>query len=400
MGQKLNILYVSADPRLGLSSGAGYSVHMKSVIEGFRRAGHHVECMIAGSEKFGNASRSLFPVLKKILPKSSALFLRDFVEAAQDILNLRKIRLRLQNRKFDFIYERYAAFHFAASMLGQRLRIPHILEVNSPEISERAEYEGFSLQRLGKKLELGVIRSASAVLVVSNTLREILIGEGISPQRIFVVPNAVDCELFNPYKVQPAILEGEGMQDKVVVGFVGSLARWHGVEVILGIAEEILSNSNQFHFLIVGEGKKSDYLKSVISLKGISQHFTLTGAVSHDTLPSLLQAMDITIAPYPKMKDFYFSPLKLFEYMAMEKPIVASKIGQIDEILGDGHAILVEPGNAQEFAKAITNLADQPGVREQMGKKVRQKAQGCYTWDSNIKRIEDIYHKIKMEVFS
>ena len=124
----------------------------------------------------------------------------------------------------------------------------------------------------------------------------------------------------------------------------------------------------------------------------------MLGAVEHDRVPPLLDACDVLVSPHVPLEDgspFFGSPTKLFEYMAMGKGIVASRLGQIGEVLeNETNALLVEPGNVVELAGAIERLADSPELRERLGAAAREAAVERHTWKHNAQRVIDGYRDL------
>jgi glycosyltransferase involved in cell wall biosynthesis len=123
-----------------------------------------------------------------------------------------------------------------------------------------------------------------------------------------------------------------------------------------------------------------------------------TGAVGHDRVPGLLDACDILVAPHVPLADgseFFGSPTKIFEYMAMGKGIVASRLGQIGEVLVDGEtALLVEPGNVRELKEALVRLVEDEGTRRALGVKARETAEREHTWTHNARRVLQAYQSL------
>jgi len=112
-------------------------------------------------------------------------------------------------------------------------------------------------------------------------------------------------------------------------------------------------------------------------------------------IPEILSAVNVAVIPYPQLpKELWFSPLKLYEYMAAGKAIVASSSGQIAEVVQDGYnGLLVEPGNVNEFAQAITRLLKDPVELDWLGKNARQQAVEHHSWDGYIRRLEAVYQE-------
>ena len=123
-----------------------------------------------------------------------------------------------------------------------------------------------------------------------------------------------------------------------------------------------------------------------------------TGAVAHGRVPALLDACDILVAPHVPLADgseFFGSPTKIFEYMAMGKGIVASRLGQIGEVLSDGEtAMMVEPGDVGQLRDAILRMIESRELRERLGARAREVAVQNHTWVHNARRVLDAYHQL------
>jgi len=151
-------------------------------------------------------------------------------------------------------------------------------------------------------------------------------------------------------------------------------------------------------FLIVGSGSLHVEVEKRLEAEVAAGRVIFTGAVGHDRVPALLDACDILVAPHVPLADgseFFGSPTKIFEYMAMGKGIVASRLGQIGEVLVDGEtALLVEPGDVQELRAAMVRLINEKGLREELGSKARETAKREHTWTHNAQRVLDAYESL------
>src|SRR5205807_7132606 len=140
----------------------------------------------------------------------------------------------------------------------------------------------------------------------------------------------------------------------------------------------LLPTDSRVRFLLVGAGKFREEVELIVRSAGLDRQVIFTGHVEHERVPALLDACDILLSPHVPLEDgseFFGSPTKLFEYMAMGKGIVASRLGQIGEVLADEEtALLTEPGNAKELADAILRLSESPELRERLGAAARHAA--------------------------
>ncbi len=185
-----------------------------------------------------------------------------------------------------------------------------------------------------------------------------------------------------------------------LVGFVGTFGPWHGVlELVKAVS--MMQGESAVRFLFVGSGKLKDETEHLVKEAGLSDRVIFTGAVAHERVPALLDACDVFMAPHIPLSDgsaFFGSPTKVFEYMAMGKAIVASRLGQIGDVLVDGAtALLVEPGNPNELAGAILRLVGSPELRRRLGESARRAAVEKYTWQHNARRVLDAYEHWVLE---
>src|SRR6266481_821829 len=135
--------------------------------------------------------------------------------------------------------------------------------------------------------------------------------------------------------------------------FVRTFGPWHGV-LTLAEAITLLPDDCGVRFLLIGAGRFRDEVERILRSAGKAERVIFAGQVEHERVPALLDACDILLSPHVQLADgaeFFGSPTKLFEYMAMGKGIIASRLGQIGEVLVDGEtALLVEPGNTGQLA--------------------------------------------------
>ena len=240
--------------------------------------------------------------------------------------------------------------------------------------------------------------AAARIFVVSEVERRNLEGRGVAAEKIVVNPNGVDVERFRPdVGGAAARLALDIRDDEVVAGFVGTFGPWHGVEK-LAEAIKLIAPDERVRFLLVGSGSLHVEVEKRLEAEVASGRVIFTGAVGHDRVPGLLDACDILVAPHVPLADgseFFGSPTKIFEYMAMGKGIVASRLGQIGEVLVDGEtALLVEPGNVGELKEAIVKLIENEDLRRRFGIQARDVAEREHTWTHNAQRVLDEFKSL------
>jgi len=244
--------------------------------------------------------------------------------------------------------------------------------------------------------------AAARIFVVSDVERRNLEARGVRAEKILVNPNGVDVERFRPGVGGAETRRELGIDDdEVLTGFVGTFGPWHGVEKLAAAIKSIPENQRA-RFLMVGTGSLRADVEQQLEAETKAGRVIFTGAVGHDRVPQLLDACDVLVAPHVPLADgseFFGSPTKIFEYMAMGKGIVASRLGQIGEVLVDEEtALLVGPGNVDELRAAIVKLVEDQTLRERLGLRAREVAEREYTWEHNARRVLEAYRQLGQDL--
>jgi glycosyltransferase involved in cell wall biosynthesis len=262
-----------------------------------------------------------------------------------------------------------------------------VLEVNAPLAKEQRRYRGLTLPRLAEGLEHLVWRHADVVVAVSEVLARQIQDAGVDPTRVHVLPNAVEAADFSDDAGGNLVRHRLSLNSRFVVGFVGSFKQWHGVDLLLSAFQQVYRADGSAHLLLVGDGPLRERLSKEVARAGLEEVVTFADSVAHEEVPAYLAAMDVAVAPYPALVDFYYSPLKLFEYMAAGRAVVASRIGQIENVLRDEHtALLYEPGDATALASSVLRLRRDGALRQRLGRNIRAHVEE-YTWAKNAARV-------------
>lgn len=380
----MRVVYVNADRGIPVFGQKGAAVHVREMMRAFEAIGCST-CLLA--TRLGKGPRGGFSGPVEVVQpppgaKSDATNREDKERnclATANALTERLVKLYTA-WPFDMIYERYSLWSAAGVRAGARLGVPTIVEVNAPLIDEQASFRDLVLADSARAIEAEVFYGAGALAVVSSRVATYAVARGAAEDRIRIIGNGVDLTRFNP-TVEPAKLDVP--PDAFVVGFTGSLKHWHGVDLLLDAFTELRATVPQAHLLIVGDGPKRGWIEDHLSAAGLTQSATLTGWMDHAALPSVIARMDAAVAPYPLTEDFYFSPLKLYEYLAVGRPVVASKIGQISEVLSDGvNGLLVPPGDSKALAKALITLAQDPVLGQRLAQGAAREGKS-HSWQRN-----------------
>src|SRR5215210_5028116 len=303
-----------------------------------------------------------------------------------------QLKRRFENHAPDFIYERASLYSTAGVLLARELERPLIVELNSPLSVEQATYRATGLGDLAARAERWALARADAVLAVSTPLRDYAISLGAEPDRVHVLPNGVDPELFKPGEPDLEVRKRWGLGDDPVLGFVGGLRPWHGVEILPELLSRLVGRFPDLRLVIVGDGQLRGELERDLEERGIAHGAVFTGSLPHEEVAALIHRFDVALAPYPRpAHDFYFSPLKLFEYMACGAPVVAASLGQIAEVVRDGETgLLYPPGELDALVTSCDRLLEDPDLRLRMGRAAAKEIHDRYTWDHNAARVIDL----------
>jgi glycosyltransferase involved in cell wall biosynthesis len=390
---RLRVVYLRATPGPGTQAG-GAASHIKGVVKALETLGAEVEVIsndqIAGldhaDDRFtmilpepGGGSRALFDIHNNLVFTRGAV---PLIERAQP----------------DFIYQRYARFSWAGVTAAVQTKRPLFLEFNGSEVWIAKNWDRVGSLDLLERYERLNLDAAARIFVVSDVDRRNLEARGVTPEKIIVNPNGVDVERFRPGIGGVEARRELGLKDdEIVAGFVGTFGPWHGVEKFAEAIKSIPAET-PVRFLLVGSGSLRTEVEKQLEADVRTGRVIFTGSVAHDRVPALLDACDILVAPHVPLADgseFFGSPTKIFEYMAMGKAIVASRLGQIGEVLTDQEtALLVEPGNVPELAAAIVKFVESAELRTQFGASAREVAEREFTWKHNAQRVLDAYRSL------
>ena len=361
----------------------GQAVHLEELIGALRAEGHEVA--IAGPESFARASfghdPKLLGAMKKLMPKA----LYELLELGYNFPAYRRLHRAWRQHKPDMLYERSNLYLLAGVWLKKRTGVPMLLEVNAPLARERGAYGGLGLPRLARRLEHWVWRHADFVLPVTDVLADEIRAAGVPLERIVVIPNAIDPERFMQQPDVEAAKAALGLPGRLVIGFTGFMRDWHGLDaVVTWMAGP--DAPREMHLLLVGDGPALPGLQAQAAQLKLTDRITFAGLVDREAVAEMVAAFDIALQP--KSVE-YASPLKLFEYMALGKAIVAPDQRNIREVLThDVSGLLFDPARPQSMTMAIARLAADEDLRGRLGAEARRTIDvRGHTWRENARRV-------------
>lgn len=378
------IAYVCADLGVPVFGRKGASVHVQEVLRGLQRRGARVTLFAQrlGAEAPADLNEVEVVALPEIDKTGDAARRARAALAANPAL----ARALHAHGPFDLVYERYSLWSHAAMEYARDIGCPGLLEVNAPLIEEQREHRGLALPDQAERVAGRVFAAASALAAVSPAVAAYLEARPEAHGRVHVVANGVDTARFADATADHT---ASPPGDAPIVGFVGTLKPWHGLDTLVE-AFSLLHDRHgvQARLLVVGDGPGRTMLESAFTRPALAGRATLTGAVDPARMPGLLAAMDIAVAPYPALEQFYFSPLKIYEAMAAGRAVVASRVGHLDSVLEhDRDGWLVDPGNPAALAQALTILLADGDLRRRLGAAAQRRAQKEYDWDAVVGRL-------------
>ncbi|RME48196.1 MAG: glycosyltransferase family 1 protein [Chloroflexi bacterium] len=377
----MRVAYICADPGVPVFGCKGASVHVQEVIRALVRRGARVELFamrIGGDVPAGFEEIPIHPLPP--IPKGDQGAREQVALAANASLRAALMR----EGPFDLVYERYSLWSFAGMAYARATGVPGLLEVNAPLIEEQARHRELVHLVDAERVASMAFGAASALLAVSRQVADYLEGHPAARGRVHIVPNGVDPQRFRP-GVVPAL---PGCPGTFTVGFAGSLKPWHGLDILVEAFSLLRRRDPGVRLLVVGDGPMREQMVADLSINGVIDAVHFAGAVAPDEVPAWLASMDVAVAPYPDLEDFYFSPLKMYEYMAAGVPVVASRVGQIAELIEDGvNGVLVPPGDAGALVNALAWLRADASLRARLGPAGRATVLRDHTWDAVAERI-------------
>jgi glycosyltransferase involved in cell wall biosynthesis len=284
-----------------------------------------------------------------------------------------------------FVWQRHELFHVAGLELARALGCPSVLFVPAPLVWESAQWGvrrpgwGSWLERHG---EQPALRGADLIACGSEMVAEWVRHLGVQEDRILITPTGVDLDLFAERPDPGPTRRRLGLDDRFVIGWVGSFRRFHALEQAVDVAAGIDGAA----LLMVGDGPERPKVEQLARNRGVVSVFT--GTVPFLELPAYRSAMDVALVLAERDGAFHYSPLKLAEYLAAGLPVIAPRLAQCSERLRDGvDALLVAPGDTRALGEALEYLREDPSARAALGRHARAAAEAGWSWDQQVRRI-------------
>lgn len=386
----MKIIYFSPHPNIHLNTPSGPGVHIREMIRAMEELGHSVVPLIMGGQDQDStvsmeSPASVHPSKKTVKTQLKKFIPRKFWQSAKDLRLLefdryaqRTLEELIEKEKPDVIYERAFYMMTGGVRAASKHKVRHILEMNAPYPEERRSMEGAGfLDAFGRMREKEQIEKTQRLVVVSSALKQYVekCVKGASAKTI-VTPNAIQAGFATPSSAAvSAKREALKLDGKLTIGFIGSIFPYHGVDRLIEAFSTLSVTHNNLALLIVGDGEILPDLKRKAAESAHPESIVFTGKIPHAEAPLYISTMDICVMPH---SNWYGSPVKIFEYGALEKPIVAPDFIPLRDVITSGiHGLLFQEGQLQE---ALSAMIKQPDTASTMAKRFREKVMDEHTW--------------------
>ena len=296
-----------------------------------------------------------------------------------------------RSEEVRFVWQRHDLFHDAGVSAAKALQRPLVVFTPALIVQEAA---GWGVKRPGwqgileRTAEAPLLKAADVVACGSVEIAEQVGRLGVPEARLLVTPNGVDPEMFSPERQGGEVRRRLGLEGRFVIGWVGSFRKFHGLDMALEAMKRIESEIPEATLLLVGDGLERSHIEETVRALDL-KNVVMTGTVGYLEIPEHVAAMDVAVITDRGTGSFHYSPLKLREYMAAGKAVIAPRIGEMARWLADGEdAVLVESGDTAGLAAAIVDLHERPDLRARLGDGARRKILEQATWDIQLLRID------------
>jgi glycosyltransferase involved in cell wall biosynthesis len=365
-------------------------VHIQGFVRALRLLGHEVCVICPPGIVSDTSSRPSYLVRRHALARvwqhvsaSAPEWLFEVLECAYAVHCFFVLSRAIRKYRPHLIYDRYSLFNLGPAIVARRYGVDLVTEVNDATVIERSRELFF--ERLARRIERVILRRSTLIVTVSDRLKQLLIDSHDLADRVFAVtPNAVDPQRFE-------IVDGSdarhrlGLERNTVIGVVGSFVSWHGLDFLVRSVACLLNQRSDCRVILVGDGPARRDVDQLVERLDLDGRVRFTGFVAPEDVPKYIACMDVCVMPD---SNDHGSPIKIFEYMAMSKAVVAPAYPPIQKVIEHGkNGILFRPRDEAELRRAVGRLLDDPDLRRHLGSNARRHVLESHTWQKNVETV-------------
>lgn len=383
----MNILYHHRTQGRGVEG-----VHIEEIVKALECLGNNVDIVSPYGKNNSKNRNEVSPKIYNFISKFSPEIFFELLEIFYNLNAYKNISGLLRKDKYGLIYERYAIFNWAGIKAARKFKIPIILEVNYTSFTPLYRKRSKMLKPLANWLEKKIFSEADGIVVVSTFLKSHLIDLGVDGGKVIVLPNAADPIKFNANLSGRLIRERYDLNNKKVIGFIGGFYPWHGLDMLIDCFADLQKEFQDLILLLIGDGPIKEKLENKVKKLNMEKNIRFTGRIDHGQLPDYMAAFDIAVMPD---SNDYGSPMKIYEYMSMAKPVVAPRLGPLEDGISHGReGLLFNQSDRNGLTEAIKILLSDEKVRERIGRTAREKILSKHTWQKNAEGVLGLYRKV------
>jgi glycosyltransferase involved in cell wall biosynthesis len=387
---KLNVLYHHRTQGRGAEA-----VHISSIVHALRGMGHSVTVVsppgidpldpthaipVDKARVRTGGMQTIWKLISRHLPN----FLFEIAEICYNVSAYRRLSTVLASQKFDLIYERYAFYLIVSGLLAREHDIPLVLEANEVSgIASRARRQSYP--SLCSRFERFLFARCSGIHTVSSHLKNMILKQGVPEARLHLVPNAFDIAKVEGIAKSTELVRTLGLASRLVVGFAGWFDHWDRLDFFVEVFRELKKSHSHITLLLVGDGPVLAEARQLVDAYGLAGDVVFTGPVPRSRIYDYLALIDIAVLPH---SNDFGSPVVMFEFMGLRKPLVAPRLAPIQDVHRDGDtALLFDPLNISQCRDAINRLIMSPALRAELAERAYLKVSTQHTWSRNAELI-------------
>ncbi len=376
----------------GALTGGGIASLYNGLIEGFRKLGHECAFVSSGKRMINDSINYYYIPYPKLFRNLPEILCLPYNERS-----IKRVKEIIEIEKPDFIYQHNHDFSYSGSIIKKELGIPFFMHSDGVEYWIKKNWGKLYFGHLLKWAEEIQWETSDAIFCISENVKKQMVKLNVNSDKIYVNPNGVNTDTFHP-EIDGSNIHGElNLEDKFVLGYSGTFGHWHGVDYLAKSMKHILQEIPHAYLLLVGDGILRPEIDKIIEEDNIGENTLITGMVPYDSVPKYLAACDVLLTPcvHNVGLDFFNSPIKLFEYMAMGKPVVATDVGQQGDVINNEmNGILCQEKSPQQIADAVVEIYNNPDLAQKISGQARKDAVEKHDWKQVAQNIIDVYNTL------